>query len=324
MRILITVVLALLSLLGTFLKLADYQGTTREKTAIWIWIVLVLIVACYCFYYYLSKPLSAWLVRIFRIICIAKRIERAIPNRESLDRLENWIKRHVIVRGATESEVDNIVREAPDLKVENTVEKVQLLKDIRREIYHAKLLWFRWHEAASQPFQFYFDFFRFLNPDSSMEGVGLLKHQIIHDIIGRFKVHFDTIVYLDRGNANYSIATFFDKDLREVLHFTDFIGYPVSIARRPRFSYESDLLKACHGKSILLIDPILVDRGLDEALEKIQECQGTVNGVAVIFEVTGVNPKQLSHYTELQQKSGQPELRGQIILNLKHLLTEPS
>jgi hypothetical protein len=99
--------------------------------------------------------------------------------------------------------------------------------------------------------------------------------------------------------------------------FEKFKGFPLDPARREKDStFEDEFIEACSGKSILLVEPLLVDRGLDEAFEEIMRRRGIINGVVTMFEVKGVSPKSLINHAELAKRCCQVELRGQIVLDL--------
>jgi hypothetical protein len=247
-------------------------------------------------------------------------------NEGNLDRLEDWIKRHAKERPAELHEINRVVCGAPIFQTLEERLRPAAMNRLLDEIFKAKLIWFRWHEMGLRAFDFDFDSFRFLNPDSPEAGLGTIKHDIKEDILSRFRgEQFHIIVYILRGKSNHRMGKFFE-ELKAILPCADFIGFPLNPVRRDRDSVLSDeLLNACGGgKSILLVEPLLTDGGLDEAYKTLTEWGGIVNGVVVMFEVKGIDPKKLVNYAKLQQKSGQNELRGQIVLDLQSPLTEPA
>jgi hypothetical protein len=316
----------LVALLGGFLSIARYKDLPGENRAILLWSVVVIIVLGFWAIFFLRKLLWPWLKQRRRILSIARSIARMNVNEVNLDRLEDWIKRHAKERPAELHEINRVVCEAPIFQTLEERLRPAAMNRLLDEIFKAKLIWFRWHEMGLRAFDFDFDSFRFLNPDSPEAGLGTIKHDIKEDILSRFRgEQFQIIVYILRGKSNHRMGKFFE-ELKEILPCADFIGFPLNPVRRDRDSVLSDeLLNACGGgKSILLVEPLLTDGGLDEAYKTLTEWGGIVNGVVVMFEVKGIDPKKLVNYAKLQQKSGQNELRGQIVLDLQSPLTEPA
>jgi hypothetical protein len=253
---------------------------------------------------------------------MARSISRLLPTETGLKRLEAWIKRHAPERPAEMHEVNLIVSEAPMLQGLDAKLRTETLDRFREEILKAQLIWFRWHEIDRQPFDFDFDSFRFLNPDSSNAGLARTTHHFKDDILRRFSgKQFHTIVYILRGNNNPRMGRFFE-ELKEIMRCGEFIGFPLDPARRRGASFVDELVSVCANKSILLVDPLLTDGGIDEAYATITKWGGIVNGVVIMFQVQGIELKKLASYEKLQQKCGQPELRGQVILDLQSPLTE--
>jgi len=310
-------IVPLIGLLGALLSIARFKATMSEIWAVGIFIGVVLLIFGYkltCFFFNKVIP---WVRRRRQILRIARWIARLGLTESGIERMSNWIKVHAPERPASKDEVDRIVCETRLLQGQKEVDRLAVLNHLRQEIFNEKLIWFRWHEAADSAYDFDFDSFRFLNLNSPSSGLELLKHQIKNDILTRFGTgKFQTVVFILRSETNYQIGAFFE-ELKTVLQFEDFIGFSPNEKQREKYSvWEADLLKVCSGKSVLLVEPLLTDRGLDEAYENITRWRGNINGVVVMFEVKGFHPTSLAHYTELKSKSGQPELCGQIVLDL--------
>jgi hypothetical protein len=326
LKTILSIVVTLISLLGGFLSISRYKDSPGENRAILFWGVVVVVVLVFWAVFLLRKLLGPWLKQYRRIRSIARSLAGMNVNEVNLDRLEDWIKRHAKERPADLHEINRVVCEAPILQAIEERLRSATMNRLRDEICNAKLIWFRWHEMGLRAFDFDFDSFRFLNPDSQETGLGTIKHDIKEDILSRFRgEQFHIIVYILRGKSNHRMGKFFE-ELKVILPCADFIGFPLNPVRRDRDSVLADeLLNACAGgKSILLVEPLLTDNGLDEAYKTLTEWGGIVNGVVVMFEVKGIDPKKLVNYAILQQKSGQNELRGQIVLDLQSPLTEPA
>ena len=324
-----------IGLLSALLGIARTKFSRGEKVAIFIWSLIALAfltsllasatvtvwalgIAAICVIIFLIHPSRILSIcrREYRVQVIARRLVRSCPQEDDLERMLDWINRHASTRAATENEIAAIVSDVPALKASGGV-SAREMETFRREIFHHELIWSRWHEVNNRPFTFDFDVFRFMNPDSPEFHSGRLIHQMVNDVYNRFSdQRFDTIMYLHRGKYNHRLSELFKK-MQIGLPCAEYIGFPVDSNGPKSGSVLTDeLLKACRRKSVLLVEPIMIDLALDEAFEKVIECQGVVNGVVIMFEVMGIQPDKLRRHAELLPRSKQQELRGQVVLDL--------
>jgi hypothetical protein len=215
------------------------------------------------------------------------------------------------------SEVKQVLCGAPVLGSQVKTAGQTALDTLQLEFFEAQLVWFRWHEVAGHAFDFQFEDFVLLSPPEGR--LVRTKSILMDDILKQFaQQQFQTIVYVLRDMSNPRIGRFFD-ELKATLRCEQVIGVPLDPARTANdISFEAEQMRACCGKSVLLIEPLMIDTGLDIVFDKMKEWKGTVNGVVVMCEVKGISPSSLRNHADLLAKSGQTTtLRGQLLLDLR-------
>ena len=285
------------------------------------WLAILVVVLCGSLWrQLLRKRVADWVGQRRSVSIIVRWSKRWRLNEGDVEIALQKIERYIALRPATREELGRVVSSAPVLAALDEQKRAETLERFRDEIFAASVVWLKQHEESGVPFGFDVDSFHFLNPVIEDRSVGPIRLLIQGDIFNRFpSKQFDTLIYVLRGRGNHRLGQFFD-NLRATLGFQEVIGLPLAQIERMNDRVLEDLLGACKGKSVLLIEPFLIDRGLDFAYDKIIEWGGCVNGVVVLFEVDGILPGTLlSHCEELASKTGRGELRGQILLNLREI-----
>jgi hypothetical protein len=319
-------ILGVLSALATFefnkrhhrLAILAWVGISTfyawSKNSIWSWLILVGITGLS---YLIIKGWNLWMNRkwLLRVIRLLIRMKLAKDDQHLI--IEH-IQKFPKTREIGMDEVTLVVKDMPLLAEVEEAKRGETRELICKEIGEAKVLWHRRCRLGGRVYLLDFDHLLFINPQVA-SSLRLVKHWMQHDLVRRFgNQHFDTLVYISRDRSNQ--RQFFE-DLRATLGFTHIAPFQHDPSLRSDDIVAKDYFaaKSSPGKSVLLIETLLVDNALDDAFADVPLAGGQVNGVAILFGVKGFDVSRLKIANNLNAKQlgGDKPLQPQIWLDLE-------
>jgi hypothetical protein len=215
-------------------------------------------------------------------------------------------------RSASTKQVKNAINGGKILESLREPARNELVEEMVKDFSEGGIMLQKLHGSGSAHFELFFEIFNFMVDQNKTPR---LKTAICSDIIGRFSgLGVESVVCIHRGHTNPRLYGFCEEIVKSV-HCNKWESYPLQHGKR-NDEWSESFRGVCEDKKVLLVEPLLIDNAIDEAVDCIINSRGEVAGIVVLFSVEGVDPKRLTRFAELMTALSEDAFAGEIHLCL--------